>query len=167
MSQDAQDRVEAARDEGRPADHHDLPLFLEQYKVFVDSALKVTDWRTSANGLFLTLNTLLLPALGLRSPLAGERAVWIGLVCGVGLALALTWVVLLRHYRRLSRAKFEVISRMERRLPYAPFGEEWKLLTPRDGSYVGLSKMESVLPALFAAVYLLALISLLIGGAGE
>ncbi len=45
-----------------------------------------------------------------------------------GVVLATVWWALLRYYRRLSRAKWTVINRMEARLPAQPFTEEWQEL---------------------------------------
>jgi hypothetical protein len=49
-----------------------------------------------------------------------------------GIILAIVWWALLRYYRRLSRAKWDVINRMETRLPASPFTDEWADLHPEE-----------------------------------
>ncbi len=49
-----------------------------------------------------------------------------------GVVLALAWWALLRYYRRLNSAKFDVINQLEERLPATPFRDEWKILHPNE-----------------------------------
>jgi hypothetical protein len=51
-----------------------------------------------------------------------------------GIVLAIVWWALLRYYRRLSRAKWNVINRLETRLPASPFTDEWAELHPEEES---------------------------------
>lgn len=49
-----------------------------------------------------------------------------------GVVLAIVWWALLRCYRRLSRAKWDVINHLETRLPASPFTDEWAELHPEE-----------------------------------
>jgi hypothetical protein len=118
----------------------DTPVLLELYKMAVEMADRVSARRAGANSFFLTLNTALAATVGIVSsaqkPAPGATTVpsfdAAGLVitAGAGIVLALVWRSLLSYYRRLNRAKFEVINALEQRLPAQPFANEWATLHP-------------------------------------
>ena len=47
--------------------------------------------------------------------------------------VSLSWLLLIRSYRNLNKAKFKVISELEDRLPVAPFDREWEHAYSSDG----------------------------------
>jgi hypothetical protein len=66
------------------------------------------------------------------------------------------WFYLLRSYRLLNTAKYEVVGALERRLPASPYwSAEWTALgkgkDPK--KYWPLSHIESWIPVFFAALY--------------
>ncbi len=84
-------------------------------------------------------------------------------LAGPGLVLALTWWLLLRSYRHLNTAKFEVIQEIEERLPASPFQDEWNALKPEAGKrfhqrYVELGLLERFVPMVFAGIFIAILI---------
>jgi hypothetical protein len=132
----------------------ELPAgFLDQYKIAVEMADRVSARRGAANSFFLAVNTALTALLG------GTTLKWY--VSLAGIALAATWWVLLRSYRDLDRAKLQVIVGMEERLPVHVYGDEAGLLRPagsRLAGYRELAQLEQLVPALFALIYLFVLI---------
>jgi hypothetical protein len=112
---------------------------LELYKTAVEMADRVSARRAGANTFFLTLNTALAAVVGIvsaaRKPpphgnLPSFDAFGLCVTAAAGIVLAVVWWALLRYYRRLSRAKWDVINRMETRLPASPFTDEWAELHP-------------------------------------
>lgn len=95
---------------------------LDIYKLAVEMADRVSARRGAANALFVTLNTALAAS---AAALKGENE-WAAPTAG--LVLCLTWWLLLRSYRELSAAKFEVVHALERHLPASPFTDEWNAL---------------------------------------
>jgi hypothetical protein len=77
---------------------------------------RVSVRRGVANSFFLTVNT------GLAALLGGEELRWYVAVAGI--VLFVTWWALLKSYRDLNAAKFDVILAMEVSLPARVFGEE-------------------------------------------
>lgn len=153
-------------------------VVLEIYKTMVEMADRSTARRAGANTFFLTLNTALAAVVGIvssaRRPTPGVSFDPFGLVMTsvAGIILAAVWWALLRYYRRLSAAKFDVINRLELRLPSRPYTDEWKVLHPdeavaqgdhADGSRWGrwrrgvrhreATAVEQVVPFVFMAVY--------------
>jgi hypothetical protein len=129
--------------------------FFEQYKLFVDSARQVTEWRSSANRYFMSINTALITLFGLAATFANSE-VWQLAICAGGILLAISWGTTISGYKSLNEAKFGIIHRMEDHLPLRPFTAEWKneedekqpklIVTP--------SLSEFVVPSAFCVVYL-------------
>lgn len=125
--------------------------YLELYKLAVEMADRVSARRTTANTFFLTINTALLAFVS-TGPVT-----FLWLVALVGIALSLTWWILLKSYRDLNEAKFGVITRMESNLEARVFGDEWRKLKedrPKGlrGRYAEFSIVERIVPLIFAGL---------------
>lgn len=114
---------------------------LELYKTAVEMADRVSARRAGANSFFVTLNSALAAIVGIvsaaRKPpphgnIPSFDAFGLCVTAAAGIVLAVVWWALLRYYRRLSRAKWDVINRLEIRLPASPFTDEWKELHPEE-----------------------------------
>jgi hypothetical protein len=127
----------------------------------------------------LTLNTALAAVVGIVSsarkpPDQGSvptfDAYGLILTAVAGVILALTWRALLRYYRRLNGAKWDVINKLEARLPSQPFTDEWVILHPKptsgDGELTRVARwwdrkakhreatvVEQVVPIVFLLIY--------------
>ncbi|MFJ4525652.1 hypothetical protein ACIP4Y_32720 [Streptomyces sp. NPDC088810] len=88
---------------------------LEQYKLCVEMADRVSSRRNLTNTFFLTLNTAVVGALAVGSG-AGlpHSSAWV-LVAGLLILLAqcMAWYVMVRSYRQLNAAKYAVIGAFE------------------------------------------------------
>jgi hypothetical protein len=134
-----------------------LGAILEQYKLCVEMADRVSARRAVANTFFLTLNTAILTAIGvfLKEPHGSSWSLLVPLVVLLGECLTWFWVV--RSYRQLNGAKYVVIGALERRLPASPYWRaEWRALGEgRDrAKYWPLTHIEQGVPVLFAVAYL-------------
>lgn len=157
----------------------DIATILELYKTAVEMADRVSARRAGTNSFFLTLNTALAAVVGIVSsarkpPPHGSvptfDAYGLVLTAAAGIVLAVTWRALLRYYRRLSAAKWDVINKLEMRLPSQPFTDEWALLHPKlpgDADQSGVAHwwdrkvkhreatvVEQVVPVVFLLIYL-------------
>ena len=117
----------------------DTATILELYKTAVEMADRLSARRAGANTFFLTLNTALAAVVGIVSsarkpPPHGNvpsfDAFGLAVTAIAGMIFALVWWLLLRYYRRLSTAKWDVINELEKRLPARPFTDEWKGMYP-------------------------------------
>jgi len=132
---------------------------LDQYKLCVEMADRISARRALANTFFLTLHSAILTLVGVfwkDQPQVSGWAVLLPLIVALGLCLAWFWLV--RSYRQLNSGKYAVIAALERRLPASPFwrGEWFALGEGRDPSrYVPLTHLEQWVPALFAAAYII------------
>lgn len=142
------------------------PRLLEIYKMTVEMADRVSARRAGANSYFVTVQGALIAALGFLSGdslRVSDR--YLVALAVVGLLTAGAWYLLLRSYRDLNRAKFHVITKLEKTLPVQAFDDEWAVLKrdpvpkwrPR---YAELGTVERVIPALFGLVNLVLALSI-------
>lgn len=132
---------------------------LEQYKLYVEMADRISQRRAFANSFFLTLHTGL---FGLAVSLAGLGSIEqqsAGLAAAVfGLPFAYIWRRILTSYRQVNSAKYMVLHELEAQLPIAPYREEWDKVGRGENSklYTPLTKVEGRVPIVFFLGYLVA-----------
>ena len=131
---------------------------LEQYKIYVEMADRVSARRGLANTYFLTLNSTVFTIIGVFWSTRPHVSSWLlifPVVVLIGQCLAWFWLV--RSYRQLNAAKYAVIGALEERLPASPYWRaEWKALGEgKDPArYWPLTHLEQWIPFLFAACYI-------------
>lgn len=133
---------------------------LEQYKICLEMADRISARRNLANVFFLTLNTLCVTAIGfLLEKISLVNPKWIILFPLFGVMLiCLIWWWLIRSYSDLNSAKYKVIGHLEKKLPSSPFySAEWKELGEgKDISkYLPLTSLEKFIPIVFGIIYLM------------
>lgn len=102
---------------------------LEQYKLYVEMADRVSSRRMATNSFFVTLNTALVALLGLAvAKDETERLGWYVAVSVAGIAVSALWYFLIRSYRDLNSAKFNVIHLIESELPLKLYDAEWEMV---------------------------------------
>lgn len=139
---------------------------LEQYKLCIEMADRISSRRDVSNGFFLTLNSLIFGAIGFlfeKQNLLPSK--WILLLpLAVLLLECFFWWRLIISYKQLNGAKFHIIGVLESRLPASPYGRaEWDLLLKKGTdrkTYWPLTHLESKIPIIFGAGYLIAAIFL-------
>lgn len=132
---------------------------LEQYKLYVEMADRISARRGVANTFFLTLNTAVATAVGVFWQRPPHTSAWVAVApLAALLCQCLAWFWTLRSYRQLNGAKYAVVGALERRLPAAPYWSgEWTALGRGENpaQYWPLSHVEQWLPLFFAVVYLM------------
>ncbi|MFI9029536.1 hypothetical protein [Streptomyces sp. NPDC053560] len=143
------------------AKEHYRQAILEQYKLCVEMADRVSARRNLTNTFFLSLNSAVVAIVAMvpTSRLA-RMSDWV-LLSGLLILLAqcAAWWVMVRSYRQLNAAKYAVIGAFEEKLPaYAYSRAEWGALGEgRDWrKYVPLTHVEQWVPAIFSVSYLVA-----------
>ncbi|WP_063046447.1 RipA family octameric membrane protein [Nocardia pseudovaccinii] len=132
---------------------------LDQYKLCVEMADRVSARRNLSNTFFLTMNTAVVAAAVAAATRLTTLSIWL---LAAGLLVLLTqcaaWFTLMRSYRLLNSAKYAVIGAFEQRLPaYAYSRAEWVALGEgRDWrKYLPLTHIEQWVPGIFALAYML------------
>lgn len=133
---------------------------LEQYKLYVEMADRISARRSLTNTFFLTVNAALLTAAGAVSgTILHGMPTWGLVVAGLAaVGQCGAWFLLIASYRQLNRAKYKVIGALERQLPAQVYDAEWAELG--DGrtisQYVSLTLVELWIPVLFMVFYVAA-----------
>ena len=131
--------------------------YIEQYKNFLLSIDKVAERRQAANSYFLAVNTGVCAILGyILSKDAAKQVELFYLVIPIaGILLSYFWHCLVKSYRQLNEAKFEVLYMIEKKLPLSPFKAEWIALGEGNEKkkYTTITKLEIWIPRLLISMY--------------
>ena len=137
--------------------NYDAEALLTQYRLFVETSEALVLRRQGVNNFFLSVNSLVLAGAGLLlrdgEPSSVEAVVLIILALG-GAALCFAWRRLITSFQQLSRGKFAVIHKLERRLPARIFAAEWAALGRGEDpkTYRPFTTVETFTPAVFGVV---------------
>ncbi|WP_286347970.1 RipA family octameric membrane protein [Helicobacter felistomachi] len=140
--------------------NEDLAL-LEQYKTAVASADRISDRRATTNNFFITLNGLFF-SLNMNIAVKFKECGWVLGVLLISLLssciVCYVWMSLLRHYKEMNWAKFEVILALEQRLPSNVCGYEWYLLQKQAEKEKSFFRFEKYIPGIFVLLHLFVLV---------
>jgi hypothetical protein len=132
---------------------------LDQYKLYVEMADRISTRRATANTYFLSLNTANLAIVGYLAPKDIGQYLW--MLAVAGLALSYLWRGLIRSYRDLNTAKWLVVHQIEKRLPISPYDAEWDAMGRGKNPelYRPISHIEMRVPLVFAVLHLFVLVT--------
>jgi len=138
-------------------------ILLEQYKLYVEMADRISIRRAQTNKFYITLLTGLLAILTCiveKDVFSQYRGIAFLAVAVLGIVLNIVWLINIASYRQLNTGKFTIIQRMEKQLPFACYTEEWNFLGEGEDSkkYLQLTRVEKYVPYIFGLPYLLLLI---------
>jgi hypothetical protein len=142
---------------------NDKEKYFEQYKLYVDSAEKVSNKRMSSNSYFLAINTGLISLLGLvlssKTTLIDEKFIVITGILGV--VVCIIWFLIILSYKQLNSGKFALIHKIEKELPIRLFFEEWEMLGKGEDvkKYFPISHVELLVPFVFLIFYVFLILS--------
>ncbi len=138
---------------------------IEQYKLYVEMADRVSSRRMLANSFFVGVHTALVAAFVVLLKEKILTPTILGMIPFVSvLLLCFLWWRVVESYRQLNSGKFKVVHQIEQLLPLAPYDAEWKMLGEgKDGKkYRPLTHVENFVPLCFALLYLLLGIALFV-----
>lgn len=145
---------------GFPKSEKDKEQFFELYKIMVASSESLVSRRQGVNTFFLTMNGLLLTAIGLflrGGGLAKLESAGVLILAVAGAALCAAWRSLIRSFGQLNTGKFFVINLMEKFLAASIFTAEWAALEKGSNPkvYRSFTSREVHVPYAFGAIYLI------------
>jgi len=128
---------------------------LDQYKLYVEMADRISQRRTSANSYFLSVNSAILAFAGYLTSKGSTDYLWLLAVAGI--LLCLLWFTIITSYRNLNTAKWEVVQQIEERLPISPYAAEWEAVGHGKNSklYRPLSHIERAVPWIFVGLHVI------------
>lgn len=126
---------------------------LDQYKLYVEMADRISQRRTTANNYFLTVNSAILGFVGYLTSKDSTEYLW---MLGVaGMALTSLWFAIIISYKNLNTAKWGVVHEIEKRLPISPYDAEWEAVKRGQSKklYWPISHIESFVPWIFFVLH--------------
>lgn len=130
-------------------------IILAQWQTCVEMANAVSQRRDAMNNIFVTLNLTMIAAVSIAWDLKSTML----LVAGV--VLCIIWQAFIKNFKLLNTAKFDVINNLEKKLPVAPFNDEWELLI-KNKKYKDGTILEKVLPITFIIIYVVAILVIVV-----
>ena len=135
---------------------------LEQYKLYVEMADRVSQRRDQSNRFYVTIVSALAAIVVVITrfgvPVDGVPSEVAFLVIGLfGIALSYIWQLNIKSYRVLNSAKFDIINKIEKQLPSQGYSDEWDLLKnppPDRDKYLQLTRVEQRIPLIFIALFI-------------
>ena len=138
-------------------------MLLEQYKLYVEMADRVSQRRVENNKFYITLLSTILIVLSVvidKNVFEENVATTFIVISVLGILLSVLWFFNIKSYRQLNTGKFSIINEMERNLPYGCYSKEWKILGEGKEAkkYRQLTRIEQFIPIILAIPYLLLLL---------
>lgn len=96
---------------------------LEQYKLYVESAQRISERRLHSGNFFLAINSSLVAIFGIALSSFGKHR-WNVAIPITGILVSFVWLRIVKSYKDLNTAKFKVIHEFETHLPAALFNYE-------------------------------------------
>jgi hypothetical protein len=147
---------------GPPKDPDGRREFFELYQIMVTSSESLVGRRQAVNTFFLTINGLLLTAVGLfvRSGGDGHNRLEAAAICVLaltGITLCVAWATLIISFGQLNTGKFAIINEMEKELAASIFAAEWEALERGENPkvYRTFTSREIWVPRALVGIYLL------------
>ncbi len=130
---------------------------LEQYKLYVEMADRISERRMQTNKFYISLLSGLLALLSILVSVGGLNQYLIFIIVSLlGIALCVLWHINIRSYRQLNSGKFKVIHEMEQFLPFPCYDREWEVLGEgkEKTKYLQLTRVEKYIPVILAIPYI-------------
>lgn len=132
--------------------------FIEQYKMCVEMADRVSTRRSQANSFYISLLSAPPTLLTLvdKQSSSESRSILFLFIAILGLTSCFIWYANIQSYKQLNSAKFNVINEMERFLPFPCFAREWEVLISeklKRKEYRQLTAVEKFIPLIFSVPY--------------
>ena len=133
---------------------------LEQYKLYVEMADRISARREASNRFFLILNSAIFVSAGLLINKGYNPSPKWSLLfpAAVLLLICFYWWKTISSYKQLNGAKYQIVAEFEQAMLARPYGNaEWNFLLKKGQNrkvYWPLTHLETKIPFLFAAAYI-------------
>ncbi len=138
---------------------------LEQYKLYVEMADKISERRMQTNKFYISILSALLALLSiLISKDSFNQTLTFAIVSLLGITLSILWYINIKSYRQLNSGKFKIIHEMEQNLPFPCYDREWQILGEgkEKNKYLQLTRVEKYIPLILSIPYVILLLYVLI-----
>lgn len=140
-------------------------VLLEQYKLYVEMADRVSARRIEINKFYTSILAGLLAVVSVvveKNVFSGFQDIVFVAVSLLGILLCAIWIVNIHSFRQLNSMKFKIIHEMESNLPFRCYEREWEILQNKKRKYLRATLVEQLVPAFlsipFIALFLYAIL---------
>ncbi len=123
----------------------------EQYRLFVDSAEKISDKRINQNNIYLTFSLALVSFLSVTN----IAEIYFYIVNILGIIISFIWLFTIDNYAKRNQVKFNIINEYESQNNLKWFSEEEK----RIAVLPNLTFFEKILPIIFGIIYIILMVT--------
>ncbi len=133
---------------------------LEQYKLYVEMADRISSRRQSTNTFFVTLNTALISMAAYAKSAISIDSFFYIITSLAGLLICYIWYRLVKSYKNLNSAKFKVVHAIEEELPFKLYDAEWEAVGRGKNKklYHPFTELELKVPWVFFSIYILVIL---------
>ena len=130
---------------------------MEQYKVACLAADNASARRESSNRYLIALNTAIVAIYGFQASRTANPYLLVPLAIA-GLTISMLSLCIIKSYRILNQAKFQVILDIEKNLPAGIYAQEWNLIKQGRGlaRHLETSNLEGYIHYLFSLIHVAA-----------
>jgi len=133
----------------------------EQYKLFVESAEKVSQRRDNANHFYLGLNALILSISSYLGAAQQNNLMYV-VIPIAAILINLHWHNIIISFKNLNTGKFQVIHELEALLPANLYKYEWEIIGKGETKkYKPVTHIEKSIPIIFIGLYIVLLVLLI------
>ena len=118
----------------------------ENYKIFVESAEKISEKRANLNNIYLTFSLALFSFISVSK----LNQVYFYILNILGILMSIIWFITIDNYSKRNKVKYEIINEYENKNKLKWFSEEEK----RISVLTNLTFLEKLLPIAFIIIYL-------------
>lgn len=163
MTDGDQEATQTAVPTGRFPDA-DGSMLLKLYLYYAGQTEALINRRGANSRYFLTVNAGISSVTGALLELEPGGTFWLAALPIAGIIVCAVWWLLTRSYRILTKARFDVITEMEARLPVAPYTDEWQMIKkgPAYSEYKSIARQEAIVPLVFVGLYVIFLLAIII-----
>jgi disulfide bond formation protein DsbB len=131
---------------------------LEIYKLHAELADRVSQRRIEASKIFVSilLGILALLGLALRFGVGNVPDQGVFGIAGIlGIALTISWLGVIHSHKQLNRVKFRILHKLEEKLPFQFFKDEWDPdnTGSKSNAYWKLTDVEKLMPLVFLLLF--------------
>ena len=134
---------------------------LEQYKIYVEMMDRISSRRYKSNSFYISLLSGITAFIALIYQFFPNSDLFISNVSIIfililSISLCIIWFIHVGSYRQLNNAKFKIIHKMEKKLPYECYKKEWDKIKKK--FYIKLTVLEQVIPIIFIIIFIVLII---------
>ncbi|MCB9337590.1 MAG: hypothetical protein H6577_05650 [Lewinellaceae bacterium] len=130
---------------------------LEIYKIHVELIDRVSQRRGTLNQFYISLLSGLIGiiAFTVKDNALGKYEKTTFMVVGLlGIIISILWIAQIHSYKQINSAKFKVIDKIEEKLVFPFFREEWMVLKSKK-RYNTLTNLEKIAPVILLILFVI------------